>query len=344
MRICLVCSSGGHQIEMNHLKPVFDKYDNFLVTHDYYFMNYKKDSKNSNIFLVKNYLLGKSNKNMFYKAFLYIVYFLVVTIHEIIIFLKMKPDVIISTGSAIAIPIFYIGKIFNKKTIYIESICRVRKLSKAGKLIYPIADVFLVQWEELTRKYSKAKFNGCVLSKIQRSNFDIKDNFIFVTVGTSPFPRLVKKIDEISKKLDKKIIMQIGPTAYTPNNVEYFDFVEDFSKIQELYRKSSIIITHCGAGSLITALEQGGNVVAVPRSSKHGEAYDDHQLELAEALSEKGYIKTADINDIERLLGDVERYDVISKGNLESINLNRYLKELLEVLENEIYSNNTRKK
>ena len=76
---------------------------------------------------------------------------------------KERPDLIISTGAGIAVPFIYIAKIFKIKTIYIESLTRVEKLSLTGKLIYPIVDLLLVQWPELEKKYSKAKFKGQII-------------------------------------------------------------------------------------------------------------------------------------------------------------------------------------
>lgn len=77
------------------------------------------------------------------------------------IFAREKPDVLFSTGAEIAIPAFYLGKfLFGAKLIFLESIARIKDISLTGKAIMPIVDLFLVQWEELSRKYKKAKFWG----------------------------------------------------------------------------------------------------------------------------------------------------------------------------------------
>lgn len=77
------------------------------------------------------------------------------------IFLKNRPHLIFSTGSEIAVPAFFIGKfLFGAKTIYMESLTRVHELSMTGKLLYRFADVFIVQWKELTKKYNKAIYRG----------------------------------------------------------------------------------------------------------------------------------------------------------------------------------------
>ena len=72
------------------------------------------------------------------------------------ILIKEKPDLIISSGAAVAVPFFYIGKIFGAKVIYIEVFDRYNKPTLTGRLVYPIADKFIVQWEEEKKVYPKA--------------------------------------------------------------------------------------------------------------------------------------------------------------------------------------------
>ena len=69
---------------------------------------------------------------------------------------KERPDLIISTGAAVAVPYFYLGKLFKAKTVYVEIFDRIDSPTMTGKLIYPVADKFIVQWEELKKVYPKA--------------------------------------------------------------------------------------------------------------------------------------------------------------------------------------------
>jgi len=81
------------------------------------------------------------------------------------ILLKERPDVVISTGGGeIAVPFCYVAKLLGAKVILIETLTRITTKSAAGKLIYPIADLFLVQWEPLLKKYGKkAQYWGKVI-------------------------------------------------------------------------------------------------------------------------------------------------------------------------------------
>lgn len=81
------------------------------------------------------------------------------------ILFKERPDVVISTGGGeIAIPFCYVGKLLHANIVFIETLARIKTRSGAGKFIYPIADLFLVQWETLLKKYGKkAQYWGNVI-------------------------------------------------------------------------------------------------------------------------------------------------------------------------------------
>ncbi|MDY6965779.1 MAG: PssD/Cps14F family polysaccharide biosynthesis glycosyltransferase [Halobacteriota archaeon] len=144
MKICLVCSHGGHLTEMLHLMDAFEGNETFFITYE----GLRADLKDK--YLLKN--IGKSPIRM------------LLSVPKIArILLKEKPDMIISTGSEIAIPVFYIAKVLMIKTVFIESWCRVSEPSASGRIVYPVSDLFLVQWEQLLKKYGKkAIYRGAV--------------------------------------------------------------------------------------------------------------------------------------------------------------------------------------
>lgn len=77
------------------------------------------------------------------------------------IFLKEKPDAVISTGAAPGLVMILIGWIFRKKTIWIDSLANVNRLSLSGKLISPFASRVYTQWRHLAN--SKVLFAGSVI-------------------------------------------------------------------------------------------------------------------------------------------------------------------------------------
>jgi UDP-N-acetylglucosamine:LPS N-acetylglucosamine transferase len=79
------------------------------------------------------------------------------------VFRRERPDVVVSTGSEIAIPAFLVSRLFGAKTLYIETWSRITSSSGTGRIVYFMADVFFVQWEQLLNCYGpKARYEGGV--------------------------------------------------------------------------------------------------------------------------------------------------------------------------------------
>ena len=78
------------------------------------------------------------------------------------IWIKERPDFVITTGTHTAGPMCCIAHIFKKKVIYIETFANVKTKTVAGSLIYRFADLFVVQWEEMIKLYPKAKYWGMI--------------------------------------------------------------------------------------------------------------------------------------------------------------------------------------
>lgn len=148
VKICFISSSGGHFEQLMMLKPLMDKYKSFIVTEK---TNYKVSGGNRTI-----YYLDQVNRN----EKLFVLKMIKNSLITLKIFIKEKPDVIITTGVLSAIPMCIIGKIFRKKLIYIESFAKVNTPTLTGKLIYKFADQFYVQWRDMLKIYPEAIYRG----------------------------------------------------------------------------------------------------------------------------------------------------------------------------------------
>lgn len=84
------------------------------------------------------------------------------TIVAIKVLKKENPDLLISSGAAVAVPFFYIAKLMGKKLIYIEVFDRIDKPTMTGRMVYPIVDRFIVQWDEMKAVYPKAANLGSI--------------------------------------------------------------------------------------------------------------------------------------------------------------------------------------
>jgi UDP-N-acetylglucosamine:LPS N-acetylglucosamine transferase len=71
------------------------------------------------------------------------------------------PSVVVSTGAGLALPFFLLGRLQRRRLVYVESITRVEKLALTGRLVYPLATSFFVQWESLA-DLPRARFHGSV--------------------------------------------------------------------------------------------------------------------------------------------------------------------------------------
>ena len=146
MKICFATSSGGHLTHLLQLRDWWKNEERFWVTFE------KADSK-SILEDEKKYWChfptNRNIKNLIKNTFL-----------ALKILRKEKPDIIVSTGAAVAIPFFFLGKLFGIKLVYIEVYDRIEKPTITGKLVYHISDLFIIQWEEQRKFYPKGKLLG----------------------------------------------------------------------------------------------------------------------------------------------------------------------------------------
>ncbi len=116
---------------------------------------------------------------------------------------------------------------------------------------------------------------------------------IFVILGTQKFQfnRLLKYIDEQieSGEIQEDVFAQIGYSDYIPQNYSYVEFL-DKEQFEETIKKSDLIITHSGVGSIVTSISAEKPVIVFPRLKRYKEHVDDHQMEIAEAFEKKQFI------------------------------------------------------
>lgn len=149
-KVVFVASSGGHLSEILKLESLFKDYEYLLVTEKTDVTKKMEDKYNM------EFLKYGPNKNII-KYFWAIIYNIYICLKVII---KFNPNTIVSTGAQVGGIMCFLGKIFGKKVIYIESLAKVTSLSITGKNVYLFADKFYVQWENLAKKYKKAEYIG----------------------------------------------------------------------------------------------------------------------------------------------------------------------------------------
>lgn len=153
-RVLFISSTGGHFSELLQLKSLFSKYDSYIITEkDKTNENYKKEYGD------KLYFLPYGTRS---KIFSYIFKYLFLCFKTIYLFFKIRPKYIVTTGTHTAVPMCYLGKLFKCKIIFIETFANSKSKTLSGRMIYPIANLFIVQWEEMIKLYPKAVYGGSI--------------------------------------------------------------------------------------------------------------------------------------------------------------------------------------
>lgn len=153
-KVLFISSTGGHFNELMQLKPMFEKYDYHIIT--------EKDKTNKDLvqqYEKKIYFLPYGTRS---KIFSYIIKYFYLCMKTVFLYFKLRPKYIVTTGTHTAGPMCYFGKLFGSKIIYIETFANSNTKTVTGRLIYPIADLFIVQWKEMLKLYPKAVYGGSI--------------------------------------------------------------------------------------------------------------------------------------------------------------------------------------
>ena len=153
-KVLFVASTGGHLNELLQLKSMFNKYDYHLITEKTKSNMYLKDKYKGRV----DYLVYGTKDHMLVYPFK----LLFNCFKSIYLYLKIHPDYIITTGVHTAGPICCIGKIFGTRIIFIETFANITTKTVTGKLLYPISDKFIIQWESLRKLYPDATYGGWI--------------------------------------------------------------------------------------------------------------------------------------------------------------------------------------
>lgn len=138
---------------------------------------------------------------------------------------------------------------------------------------------------------------------------------IYVTLGTQKFQfdRILKKLDELieNKVINDEIAVQCIHHTYKPKNFEVFK-LKSTDEIEEILKKSKLVITHAGTGSLVQCIKFKKHTVVVPRLVEFGEHVDNHQIEIASVFQAKGNATViTDINDLQQYVEDYSKANII---------------------------------
>jgi beta-1,4-N-acetylglucosaminyltransferase len=148
--LLLICSSGGHLMQMLELRPAWDAFSRVWVTFD------KSDARS----LLRDervvYAHGPTNRNLGNM------------LRNLALarrVLKLtRPSALVTTGAGVAVPFAWLARMRRIPVVYIESFTRIDELSLSGRMIRPIAERLCVQWPEAPAK-TGGQYAGTVFAE-----------------------------------------------------------------------------------------------------------------------------------------------------------------------------------
>ena len=135
---------------------------------------------------------------------------------------------------------------------------------------------------------------------------------ILVILGTQDkqFPRLLEAVDKCIDDgiIKDRVVVQAGQTKYESKNMEIFDLVPapEFAKLMD---EADLVITHGGAGSILTAIKKGKKIIAAARLAKYKEHHNDHQKQIIGEFASRGYIlELEDFDELGDMIKKIKKF------------------------------------
>lgn len=146
-RVLAVSSGGGHWVQLLRLRPALAGHDVTFVTVN---ENYRAQVPGHPFYRVHD--ANRWNKIGLIRQ----------AIRMALIVWRVKPDVVISTGAAPGYFALLFGRLLGARTVWIDSIANVERLSMSGRLAQKHAHLWLTQWPHLA-KSEGPHYHGAVL-------------------------------------------------------------------------------------------------------------------------------------------------------------------------------------
>lgn len=151
----LVCSTGGHLLQLVALRDAWEGFTRVWVTFD------KSDARSLLADERVTFAHGPTNRNFGLLAVRNLVRNSVLAFRLV---RAVRPKVVLTTGAGVAVPFAWVGRLLGARVVYVESLTRIDHPSLSCRLIAPVATRIYAQWPELTRAVPRARYLGSVVS------------------------------------------------------------------------------------------------------------------------------------------------------------------------------------
>ena len=146
--VLLVCSAGGHLLQLHLLETAWQGLSHAWVTLD------REDARSLLRGKDVTYAYGPTTRNV------------TNLLRNLVLAWRTlstrRPRVIVTTGAGVAVPFAWLAWLFGARVVYVESFTRVESLSLSCRLVRPVASKVFVQWPELAPKVTGASYAGSV--------------------------------------------------------------------------------------------------------------------------------------------------------------------------------------
>jgi UDP-N-acetylglucosamine--N-acetylmuramyl-(pentapeptide) pyrophosphoryl-undecaprenol N-acetylglucosamine transferase len=207
---------------------------------------------------------------------------------------------VISTGAGVALSAFVPATLAGIPCHYIESATRTAGPSLTGRLVARIPGAHLYtqypSWAHGRWQHAGSVFDGYAPRRRPARRPVGK---VVVALGTHRkyhFPRLLDRLVRVIPP-SVEVLWQIGATRIPAMPAGARTEVP-YAEMQQAMREADVVVTHAGIGSALAAFQAGHRPVYVPRRAGHGEHVDDHQAQIARALSDRGLVVAAEADAV----------------------------------------------
>jgi UDP-N-acetylglucosamine transferase subunit ALG13 len=213
---------------------------------------------------------------------------------------------VVTTGSAMALPVLLAARTRGIPCHWIESSARADGPSLTGRIVSRIPGMHLYaqypSWAGGSWKYRGSVFDDYTAApRVPAPNGCART--VVVTFGTMRTYGFRRAVEAVLRTLpgvatpDARVLWQVGVTDVSDLGIEGLNAVPAAS-LRTAIADADLVIAHAGVGSALTALDQGRAPVLLTRRKIYDEMVDDHQLMIAGELDRRGLAVSRDPDEL----------------------------------------------
>lgn len=236
------------------------------------------------------------------------------------IILRIKPDVIVSAGGFVGVPLIWMGWVFRVKSIIHQQDI---KPGLANILTHLFANLITVNFKESRRFFSKNK-TQCIGNPardltVQTNELQLDKNFPTVLImgggtGAQAINDLVNPtLCEFANVIH---ITGKGKTAYNINHPRYFKFELLTITLNEALNKADLVVARAGLGTIteLAALAKPAIIIPLPNSHQKDNARLLNQRQAAVVVEQEALNSDKFIKLVRELLTNHQKKEELSKN------------------------------